>query len=40
MWCDYIKAVQNLEKYTINFSYWVKYLGKDLKVTYYVGKMW
>ena len=25
MWRDYIKSVQNLEKYAINFSCWIEF---------------
>ena len=28
MWRDYVKSVQNLERYIINFFYWVRNLGK------------
>ena len=31
MWYDYIKFMQILKKYIINFSYLVKILIKDLK---------
>ena len=28
MWCDYVKSVQNLKKFAINFSYWVRDLDR------------
>ena len=30
MWYDYLKGVQNMEKYVINFFNWVENLGRDL----------